>query len=184
MSCPCRAGKISIGDPDKVPMEDMMKTCIVFHSYSGITRGIAGRIATACGGGLIEVKPKEAYGTLSAYTTGCLRARREEADPVIPETIDLSGCDLIVLGTPVWAWKATPVTNGAIAAMRGCEGKKAVVFATCGAQHGDTLKILARALAAKGVTVVGDIAFTKRDVADESKVNALIAMVQAAGTKG
>jgi len=100
-----------------------MKICIIYHSYSGITRGIAERLKASCGGDLLEVKPRKDYNTLTAYTLGCRKAMNREADPVYPDSIDVSSYDLIVIGTPVWAWKATPVTNGAIAALKGCEGK-------------------------------------------------------------
>ena len=44
---------------------------------------------------------------------------KEECDPIEPAAIDVSGSDLIVIGTPVWAFKATPAINGAIAALIG-----------------------------------------------------------------
>src|SRR5271157_3554973 len=119
-----------------------MKTCIIYHSYSGITRGVAEKIQKTCGGDLIEVTLKQNYSTLTAYTLGCYRAMKEECDPIEPETIDVSASDLIVIGTPVWAFKATPAINAAIAALKGCEGKKAVIFATCGGSAKDTLSIL------------------------------------------
>ena len=53
-----------------------MKTSIIYHSYSGITRGIAEKIQKACGGDLIEVKPKQNYSSLTAYTLGCYRAMK------------------------------------------------------------------------------------------------------------
>ena len=85
-----------------------MKTSIIYHSYSGITRGIAEKIQEACGGDLIEVKLKKNYSSITAYSLGCYRAMKEECDPVEPETIDVSTSDLVVIGTPVWAFKATP----------------------------------------------------------------------------
>ncbi|MEN6610696.1 MAG: flavodoxin [Methanoregulaceae archaeon] len=157
-----------------------MKASIIFHSYSGITRGIARKIQAACGGDLIEVAPRTKYSTLTAYTLGCMRARSEECDPVDPDTIDVSSSDLIVIGTPVWAWKATPVINGAVTSLAGCTGKKAVIFATCGGQAGETLPILKKKLEAKGVTVIGDFVFAKNEVEDPEKVNGLITAVQAA----
>ncbi len=157
-----------------------MKTTIIFHSYSGITRGIAERIQAACGGDLIELKPKTPYNKLTAYTTGSMRARREEADPVDPGEIDLASSDLIVLGTPVWFWKTTPVANGAINALRNCGGKKAVVFATCGSKAGEAIPIMKRALQEKGVTVVGEFVLTQKDVSDEQKVAGLVNAVKAA----
>ncbi|MCE5299086.1 MAG: ArsR family transcriptional regulator [Methanoregulaceae archaeon] len=158
-----------------------MKISIIYHSYSGITRGIAERIQAACGGDLIEVKPRNPYSKITAYTTGSMRARREEADPVDPREIDLASSNLIVIGTPVWFWKTTPVTNGAIRAMKNCQGKKAVVFATCGSKAGEAIPIMKRGLQEKGVTVVGEYVLTQKDVSDEQKVAGLVNAVKAAG---
>jgi flavodoxin len=159
-----------------------MKTSIIFHSYSGITRGIAERIQAACGGDLIEVKPKTPYNKLTAYTTGSMRARREEADPVEPGEIDLISSDLIVIGTPVWFWKTTPVTNGAIGALKNCQGKKAVVFATCGSKAGEAIPIMKKALQEKGVTTIGEFVLTQKDIKDEKKVAGLVDAVKAAAS--
>ena len=92
----------------------------------------------------------EPYSKLTAYTLGAFRARGGKADAVEPATIDVSGYDQIVLGTPVWAWRATPVANGAVEALVGANGKSAIIFATCGSTPGDTLQQLRGALTAKG----------------------------------
>ncbi len=117
-----------------------MKTIIVYHSYTGVTRTIAERIRTVCGGDLVEVRSREPYSKLTAYTLGTFRARGGKADAVEPASIDVSGYDRIVIGTPVWAWRATPVANGAVEALVGANGKSAVIFATCGSAPGDTLQ--------------------------------------------
>ena len=105
---------------------------------------------------------------------------KEECDPIEPETIDVSASDLVVIGTPVWAFKATPAINAAIAVLKGCDGKKAVIFATCGSSAKDTLSILKKALEAKGVTVVGQFVLTRKEIGEEQKVNALIDSVNEA----
>jgi flavodoxin len=154
-----------------------MKPSIIYYSYSGITRGIAEKTQKACGGDLIEVKSKVHYSKLTAYTSGVYRARKEECDPIEPETIDVSASDLIVIGTPVWAFKGTPAINGAIAALKGCDGKKAIIFATCGGSAKDTLPILKKDLEAKGVTVVGQFVFTRKEIGDNQKIKVLIDMI-------
>ena len=155
-----------------------MKTSIIYHSYSGITRGIAENIQEACGGDLIEVKLKKNYSSITAYSLGCYRAMKEECDPIEPESIDVSASDLVVIGTPVWAFKATPGINAAIAALKGCEGKKAVIFATCGSSAKDTLPILKKALAAKGVSVIGEYVLTRKEIGEGQKVNDLVASIK------
>jgi flavodoxin len=158
-----------------------MKNCIIFHSYTGITRGVAEKVQEACGGELVEVKPRQDYSKLTAYTVGCLRARNEEAEPVEPESIDVSACNLLVIGTPVWAFKSTPATNGAINALKNCEGKRAIVYATCGGSAGDTISIMRKALEMKGVIIVGEFVFDRKDLRDRKKTDALIEAVTKAG---
>jgi flavodoxin len=160
-----------------------MKTSIIYHSYSGITRGIAEKIQKGCGGDLVEVKLKQDYSALTAYTIGCYRAMKEECDPVEPETVDVSGSDLVVFGTPVWAFKATPAINAAVAGLKGCDGKKGVIFATCGSSAKETLPILKKSLEAKGMTVVGQFVLTRREIGEGSKVNALIDTVKKAQSR-
>ncbi len=160
-----------------------MKTSIIYHSYSGITRGIAEKIQKACGGDLVEVKLKQDYSALTAYTIGCYRAMREECDPIEPEAVDVSRSDLVVIGTPVWAFKATPAINAAVAGLKGCDGKKGVIFATCGSSAKETLPILKKSLEAKGMTVVGQFVLTRREIGEGSKVNALIDTVKKEQTR-
>jgi flavodoxin len=155
-----------------------MKTTIIYYSYSGITRMIAAQIQKACGGDLVEVKLKQDYSAITAYTLGCYRARKEECDPIEPAAIDVTGSDLVVIGTPVWAFKATPAINAAIAALKGCEGKKAVLFATCGSSAKDTLPILKKSSEAKGMNVVGEFVLTRKEIGEGSKVNTLIESVK------
>jgi flavodoxin len=158
----------------------IMTRCFIYHSYSGITRGVARKVRSACDGDLIEVKPRKDYNALTVYMIGGYRATKGELDPIEPKKIDVAGYDLIVIGTPVWGWKPTPAINAAIAALKGCEGKKAVIFATCGREAGETIAIMRKALEGKGVKVVGDMVFGKKDVQDGKKINELIVMVNAA----
>ncbi|MDD1677156.1 MAG: ArsR family transcriptional regulator [Methanomicrobiales archaeon] len=155
-----------------------MKSCLIFHSYSGITRGVAQKVKAACGSDLIEVIPRKRYSNLTAYTVGSLRAMRGESDLIDPETINVSSYDLIVIGTPVWAFRATPVINAAVAALKGFEGKKAVIFATCGGSPGETIPILKKALTGKGVTVIDAVVFTRKDL--DAKTADLITAIKTA----
>jgi flavodoxin len=157
-----------------------MKTCVIFYSYSGVTRGVAESLAASCGADLIEVHAKNPYSKLTAYTVGCMRARRGDADPIDRETIDVSSYDLVIIGTPVWAFRAAPPVNAAIAGLSGCSGKKAVLFATCGGKAGDTLQELKKTLINKGLCIMGDITFTKKELDDNRKTGELAALVKAA----
>jgi flavodoxin len=158
-----------------------MKTSIIYHSYSGNTRGVAEKVHAACGGDLIEVKSNDYASRLTAYTIGCYRALKGMGDPIEPATIDVAADDLIVIGTPVWAGRATPAINAAVAALVGCKGKKAVIFATCGGKERETLPILKKALEERGVTVSGEFVFDKKGLTDPDRINALISAIKASG---
>ncbi len=158
-----------------------MKTSIIYHSYSGNTRGVAEQIQKACDGDLIEVRSKEYSSRLTAYTIGCYRAMKGMCDRIEPEIIDVSSYDCMVIGTPVWAGRATPAINAAVAALAGCEGKRAIIYATCGKNAPETTPILKKALEARGVTVAGEFVFDRAGVRDPGRINAMIASIKATG---
>jgi len=160
-----------------------MSRCILYHSHSGNTRRIAKRVKVACGGDLIEVMPQKKYNALTVYVLGGYRAMKGRQDPIEQKKIDVAGYDMIVVGTPVWAGKPTPAINAAIAALKGCEGKKAILYATCGGKAGGTIGIMRKALEAKGVKVIGDFIFTKKDLSDGKRLNELIVRVNASMTE-
>ena len=140
-----------------------IRACVVFYSYSGITRGVAEGIRDASGCDLIEVKTKIPYSSFSVYTTGVLHSRKGACDPIEPEVIDVSGYDFLIIGTPVWAWKPSPAINAAVRALKGCEGKMAVIFTTCSTQPGEALPLLSKALSDRGVRVMAEISLDAKD---------------------
>lgn len=154
-----------------------MNACVVYYSYTGVTRGVARQIRNACGCDLIEVKTQKEYSTFTAYTTGVLRSRKGACDPIFPEEIDVSPYDLIIIGTPVWAWKPAPAINAAVKALSGCEGKKAAVFVTCCGQPGEALSLLKTALAARGVEVVAAIILTQEEAETRNAKHDLIGQI-------
>lgn len=155
-----------------------MSIRIIFHSYSGVTRRIAEQITETGGGTLTEVQTNEYQSRLKAYTIGCFRAMKGICDPIKPDIIDVSSDDLLVIGTPVWAGKPTPAINAAVQALSGCEGKPAIIFATCKASGGDTIPVLTKALAGKGIKVVGESVFDTDEVQDPEKITALLKAIQ------
>jgi flavodoxin len=159
-----------------------MKTRIIYHSYSGNTRNVAEKVHAACGGDLVEVKLTSDYSRLTAYTIGCYRAMKGMCDPIEQKAIDVTAADILVIGNPVWAGKATPAINAAVAALEGCRGKNAVIFATCGKDGGETLPVIKNALETKGVKVCGEFVFDKQGITDPGRINAMISAIQASGS--
>lgn len=164
----------------KMTRHNVLNACVVFFSYTGITRAVARQIRNACGCDLVEVKTRNEYSTFTAYTTGVLRSRKGACDAILPDTIDVSRYELLIIGTPVWAWKPAPAINAAVRALTGCEGKKAVVFVTSRGQPGDALPLLRASLASRGVDVVSESSLTQDDMEDQNAGNDLIRRIVAA----
>jgi DNA-binding transcriptional ArsR family regulator len=164
----------------KTTLDRVLNLAIICYSYTGVTLGVAEQIRDSCGGEIVTVKTREKYNTFTAYTRGVLRSRQGESDAIDPEFIDVSPYDLLVIATPVWAWKPAPAINAAVAALRGCEGKKAVILVTCNGQFGEAIPLLKRALEARGLIVSAEIGLTKRDVGDIDKRNGIIGQIVSA----
>jgi flavorubredoxin len=159
-----------------------MKICIVFHSETGNTKKVAMHLASATGARLVPVKDCACYNNTTIYTLGALRARRREKATIEPEEIDVSDCDMVVMGSPVWAWHPTPAANAAITALQGCRGKKGIVFATSSGKPGETLVLLARALEERGVHVVGRVLFTSEELESAEKFTEFLDLIQKFGS--
>ncbi|NLV27257.1 MAG: metalloregulator ArsR/SmtB family transcription factor [Methanomicrobiales archaeon] len=158
-------------------IENPLNILFICFSYSGTTRTLMSGFHAVCGGDFVEVKTRKQYGTFTAYTTGCIRSRKEEPDPVTPVSIDASGYSLLVIGVPVWAWKPAPALYSIISGLIGSEGKKAVICTTCCSHPGDCLSIMRKKLEDCGVQVVDEEAFLGNDVFDHEKKNEFVSRI-------
>jgi flavodoxin len=155
-----------------------MSICIVYHSETGNTRRVAESVAKATGAVLIPVRDTAGYNRITMYLLGAPRAMTGEKAAIEPPRIDVSGYDLVVVGSPVWAFRPTPGANAAIAALTGCEGKKGMVFATSGGKPGETLPILRHALEERKIRVEGSFHFSRRELGDGRKLREFIDAVR------
>lgn len=152
-----------------------MRTICIYHSETGHTHAVMEELAKSVGAELIRVKDRSGYSKATMYLIGAPRARMGALADIDPDTIDVSGYDLIIIGTPVWAFRPTPATNALFRAIRNGSGKKAFIVCTSGGSPGETLPIMAEQAAAVGMDVIGrhHISFTMRGVRDEEEITAL-----------
>ncbi|MDI6718696.1 MAG: NAD(P)H-dependent oxidoreductase [Methanomicrobiales archaeon] len=155
-----------------------MPICYIYHSRDGHTRGVAERCASELGGERIEVRDKSGYNAVTVYLIGAFRARLGRRDPIEPKAIDVSACDTLVVGSPVWAGKPTPAMNSALDALTGARGKKGIVYVTCGGSPGVSMELLKRGLAARGVQVKKGEIFTHRDLPEGEKIQRFVETVR------
>jgi flavodoxin len=152
-----------------------MKICIIYHSETGNTRHVAQHLTAACDGKLIEITDKTRYNRLTGFLVRCKMARGEEKTPIEPSSIDVSGFDELVFGSPVWAFKPTPAIHSAIDTLKGCEGKKATAFCTHGGRPGETAVVFQKWIEARGMKCVGNASILQKDIENEKKTRELVA---------
>lgn len=133
-----------------------MKVLVIYYSQTGKTKRLAEEIAKDFedAGNDIELKGIEPVEEKD-YTTN-VREARENAETKIKSTVsNVSGYDLICVGTPVWSSSPATCINGYIASITGIKGKKVVCFATSGGgSRESTFKKMRKKLKSKGATVV------------------------------
>jgi len=88
-----------------------MKTLILYYSYSGHTKAVAGELASKESAKIMEVKDKKRLGKLKAYTAGIIASIRGKAWPIQPIDADFTEYDRLVILAPIWASNAPPAFN-------------------------------------------------------------------------
>jgi flavodoxin len=155
-----------------------MSVCIVYHSETGNTKKVAEQVAKITGATLIPVRDLAGYNKITMYLLGIPRARSGDRAAIEPPVIDVSAFDLVVVGSPVWAFRPTPAANAAIAALTGCEGKKGIVFITSGGGPRDALGIMKKSLEGRKVQVEGSFHFPMKELGDEKLIAEFAATIR------
>jgi len=131
-----------------------MKSIIIYYSYSGNTRKVALVLAEYLREKteveIIDLKPQDESHSFLGQCRRAFLKKRAQIDIV---NFDLSGYDLICLGTPVWAFGPTPAMNTYLDKCSGIGGKEAILFTTYGSGTGNQrcLNYMQDLLTRKGV---------------------------------
>ena len=115
----------------------MSKLLISYFSASGVTKGVAEKIATAVNGDLFEVEPVE------NYTDEDLDWRNKQSrstiemnnrsfrPPVLNKVQNINEYDKLIIGFPVWWYTAPTIINTFIESLD-FAGKTLIPFCTSG----------------------------------------------------
>ena len=109
-----------------------MKAVVVYFSRSGVTRAAAKYIAGRLGADIFEIEAAEPYP--AEFRPTVQRALREIQDGLRVELAampDVSGCELVVIGSPTWCGTFAPPAASFIAAAP-LEDKRVGIFCTSG----------------------------------------------------
>jgi flavodoxin len=155
------------------------RTLVVFYSRSGTTRRIAEALAAALKCDLEEItEPKPRTGFLG-YIRSLLEARRKRPSIIAPKKHDVSSYDLVVIGTPVWAWSLSSPVRAYLMATAS-QLPEVAFFCTFGARGIESS--FAQMTATVGKKPRAVCAITQREALSGSHVERLLAFAKALET--
>jgi flavodoxin len=106
-----------------------MKCLVVYYTRTGTTRFAAETIAAELGADLEEIVDlKKREGKLG-WIIGGKDASQKKLTKIAPLKRSPADYDLVVLGTPIWAWAPTPAVRTYIS-QNDLSGKKVALFYT------------------------------------------------------
>ncbi|MFH0764406.1 MAG: flavodoxin [Candidatus Omnitrophota bacterium] len=138
-----------------------MKSLITYYSFSGNTDRIVkifSKILEAKGA--VDIQRLKLKDEAKTFIGQCRAARRREK-PELEGSVkyDAASYDLILLGSPVWAFVPTPAINTFLDKVSGLSGKRAVVLLTSGSGLGvgNCFKNIRKILETKGAGRIDEI---------------------------
>jgi NAD(P)H-dependent FMN reductase len=132
-----------------------MKSLIVYYSRTGKTRFLAERLGEKLGADLVEVKDLKKRGGILGFLGGVRGAHFGLRTEITPSSVEIVKYELIIFGTPVWAYSPSPAIN---TFLDNCDlmNKKVILFVTSrGVGYKRAINILKERVDAKGGVVVG-----------------------------
>ena len=108
----CAAGFSTAVDAAKeTETKDMKKILVVYYSRTGNTEKVAKEIAKATGADIEKLIDKKDRSGAFGYLGGGKDASSGNLAELEAVKIDPSKYDLVIIGTPIWAWTMTPAVR-------------------------------------------------------------------------
>ncbi len=107
-----------------------MKSLVVYYTRTGKTKFVAETIAAQLSADIEEIVDKKNYAGPIGWVNAGKNATQEKEAEITPPKYSPADYDLIVIGTPVWAWRPTPAIR-TYAKQSGLTAKKVALFLTC-----------------------------------------------------
>jgi flavodoxin len=106
-----------------------MKCLVVYYTRTGKTKFVAEAIAAQLGADLEEIVDLKKRGGAIGWINGGKDASRKSLTEIAPTQKAPADYDLVVIGTPIWAWAPTPAIRTYIS-KNSLSGKKVALFYT------------------------------------------------------
>lgn len=135
-----------------------MKDLIIYYSLTGNCKFIAEKIADKIEADVLELKPKKEIKKdgFMKYLWGGRQIFMKESPELEPFNTNFNDYNLIIIGTPVWAWTFAPALQSFFDHVN-LKNKKIALFCAYGGQPGKTIENMKKRL--EGNEFVGDIGF-------------------------
>jgi menaquinone-dependent protoporphyrinogen IX oxidase len=153
-----------------------MTPLIAFHSRTGYTRQVAETLAGECNAVVDEICPLLERTGVVGYLCCVLEARGGRAPAIMPARRDPREHELVIVGTPIWAWSLSSPVRSYLREHRG-KLQRVAFFCTMGGAGADNAFSEMRDLCGK--TPVATLALTDRQIDARSHDPALEAFVKA-----
>lgn len=126
-----------------------MTSLVAYFSASGVTKGLAEKLAKVTDSDIFEIEPEEKYTdedldwtNPKSRSTIEMKENKEFRPPIKSKIEDIGKYDIIYLGFPIW-WYTAPTIINSFLESYDLSGKKIVLFATSGSsQLGNTVNDL------------------------------------------
>lgn len=138
----------------------MLKNLVAFFSASGVTAGVAEKLAKAAGADLYEIKPAVPYTKadldwMNKQSRSSIEMSNLSSRPEISDKVEnMDEYDVIFVGFPIW-WYVAPTIINTFLESYDLTGKTIILFATSGGSgFGKTAEKLADSC--KGAVIKGE----------------------------
>ena len=131
-----------------------MKSLVVYYTRTGNAKFVAETVATQLGADIEEIVDQKKYGGPIGWVNAGKNATQEKEAEINSIKYNPADYDLVVIGTPVWAWRPTPAIR-TYTKKDELRGKKVALFLNC---DGDPKQAVERTKALiPNSTVVGTL---------------------------
>lgn len=146
-----------------------MQILIVYFSRTGNTRALAENIHDLSGGELEEIREETSRAGLSGYMASGKDSLLNKSVNITSPSHDPADYDLVVVGTPVWAFTMAPAVRVYLKNHAGITGKKVAFFCTERlAGHNRTFRDMEKTC---GQSPEATLTVKERDLKDDRAVN-------------
>jgi multimeric flavodoxin WrbA len=138
-----------------------MKILVTYYSYSGITDKVINAYKDILSKSnevtIQRLRPKEEIKTFFAQCRAAFAKKRAELQDGID--FDASRYDIILIGSPVWAFAPAPAVNTYLDKLSGITAKRAVILLTSGsgAGVGNCFSYIRNILRNKGASTINEV---------------------------